>query len=188
MLTLALVGLSAVASFAQGTIQFLNSGLSPVLLRPTIGGTPAPAPLGTVMGVFWGTSADALSLQTPTTAIATTPGVFSGGTAYGLPGTAPGQTVFLKLAGWYNANGATPAEARQGTATPGITHYGEGRVVQTTALGPTTGPGTVVWQGAAGTNPNRVNAFVIEVVPEPSVVALGALGLGALLLIRRRKA
>jgi MYXO-CTERM domain-containing protein len=189
LLTLALAGLSAVATYAQGTIQFLNSGLSPVKYEsaPGVAAVNTPINIGAVVGVFWGATADSLTLQTPTAKINTTAGVFNGGAVYGLTGSQPGQTVFLKFAGWVNLGGTTP-DTITGRNDPGITHYGETTVVQTIALAPTAGPGLVVWEGAAGTNPNRANAFTIQIVPEPSVVALGALGLGALLLIRRRKA
>jgi hypothetical protein len=192
MLTLALVGLSAAATYAQGTIQFLNSGLSPVKYQEAPGGpiVNAPMGLGIVIGVFWGTSASALQLQQPTTTIGTGPtpaaGVFNGGAVYTLPGAPVGSTVSLKIAGWVNLGGTTPTDV-SGRLDPRITHYGESAVVTTTALAPESGPGTVVWQGATGVNANRAKPFVIELVPEPSVMALGALGLGALLL-RRRKA
>ena len=188
ILTLALVGASAAATFAQGTIQFLNSGLSPVKYQVIPGAASVNAPTGTRIGVFWGTTREGLALQTPTTAVGTTLGVFSGGSAYPLPNTNPGETVFLKFEGWLNLGGTTPETIPGGMLSAGITHWGGTDTVQTTVLGPSTGPGTVVWQGANGTNPNRVKAFVVApVVPEPSVIALGALGLGALLL-RRRKA
>jgi hypothetical protein len=189
MLTLALVGLSAAATYAQGTIQFLNSGLSPVKYQAAPGAAieNVPINIGAVVGVYWGRTADNLTLQTPTAKVNTTAGVFNGGAVYGLTGTAQGETVFLKIAGWVNLGGITPDTITGGKNSPGITHYGESGVVQTLALAPTAGPGLVVWQGATGTNPNRAKPFTIELVPEPSVMALGALGLGALLL-RRRKA
>jgi hypothetical protein len=190
LLTLALVGLAAVASHAQGTIQFANSGASPIKYQDVIGGPSVNAPDGCVIGVFWGTDAGTLTLQTPTTTTFTSAGVsglYSGGAAYALTGTQPGQTVFLKIAGWLTKGGTTPA-AITGSTDARITHYGESSVIQTLGLAPTTGPGIVVIQGPAGVNVNRVKPFVIApVVPEPSVLALGALGLGALLL-RRRKA
>lgn len=195
MLTLALVGMTAVASHAQGTIQFSNTGASAVKYQDTIGGPVVNAPDGCVIGIFWGATADALTLQTPTTVTTTSSGVsglYNGGAVYSLTGSQPGQFITFKIAGWLNKGGATPAVI-DGSTDSRITHYGESAVVTMTAassgtgLGPTAGPGVVVIQGATGTNPNRVKAFIIAPVPEPSVIALGALGLGALLL-RRRKA
>jgi hypothetical protein len=59
-------------------------------------------------------------------------------------------------------------------------------------LAPTAGPGAVIWQTATGTNPNRFRPLVVHAdlsqpcIPEPSTLALAALG-GLLLLFFRRK-
>jgi len=186
ILTLALVGLSAAATYAQGTIQFANSTLSKVKYVDTVGAAAVDAPVGCVYGVFWGATADSLH-QEGNGVVSTVAGVFSGGTAFPLVGSNPGETVSLKIAGWLNKGGQTPLVAPTDKMT-GLSHFGESQVVTTGVLGPSTGPGTVIWQGPTGTNPNRAKPFEIApVVPEPSVIALGALGLGALLL-RRRKA
>ncbi len=186
LLTLALVGFSAAATYAQGTIQFLNSALSKLKYVDAPGAAAVDSPVGTVVGVFYGASPSALTLA-ETTVRTTAAGLWSGGTVFALPGTNPGETVSLKIAAWYTKGGTTPERAALGKDSAGISHYGESAVVTTTALGPTAGPGTVVFQGATGTNPNRAKPFEVVLVPEPSVMALGALGLGALLL-RRRKA
>ena len=87
MLFLLVIAFEAIAStvHAQGTIQFLNSGLNAIQIRGVIGAPPTPAPIGTVVGVFWGTSREDLHLQLPTAVITTTPGVFNGGAVYPLP-------------------------------------------------------------------------------------------------------
>lgn len=194
LLTLVLVAFSAAATHAQGTIQFLNSALSKIKYKDTEASAAVDAPAGIVVGVFWGATRESLALNNGDTTTVSSAGLFSGGTVYALKGATaaedsqPGQQVFLKIAGWLNKGGTTPSKATAGAATPGLTHYGESAIVQTTALGPTAGPGTVVFQGATGVNANRAKPFeVAPIVPEPSVMALGALGLGALLL-RRRKA
>lgn len=188
LLTMALVTLTAVATYAQGSIQMLNSPTQKLKYEDTTGAALVDAPLGTVVGIFYGQSADNLTLARPTATITTTAGNFNGGAVYLLPGTTPVTgTVVFKIAAWFNKGGTTPSEALAGVASPGITHYGESATVTSLALGPTAGPGTVLFQSATGTNPNRIKAFTLSPVPEPSVVALGALGLGALLL-RRRKA
>lgn len=192
LLTMVLVAFSA-ATYAQGTIQFLNSSLSRLKYKDTDSSTAVDAPSGIVVGVFWGATADSLQLNNGDTAVVSGAGLFTGASVYQLKGatpaqdSAPGQTVFLKIGAWLVKGGTTPAKAALGRETPGLTHYGESGVVQTTVLGPTAGPGTVVFQSATGGNANRARAFEIVPVPEPSVMALGALGLGALLL-RRRKA
>jgi len=180
LLTMALVGLSAAATYAQGTISFLNSALSKVKYE-SAPGTIVDAPTGTKIGAFWGTGDIAGkgngTLATPTAAIGGTAGVWSGGAVYALAGTQEGQRVNLKIAGWDGASGDNFASSG---------HYGESAVVNV-LLGPTAGPGTVVWQSSSATATDRAKPFTIAIVPEPSVMALGALGLGALLL-RRRKA
>jgi hypothetical protein len=174
---------------AQGTVQFFNSALSKVKYQDTPSSPIVDAPPGIVVGLFWGRSPDTLALQTPTYTIVN-PGLFGTSTTTGvfpLPGTSPGETVFLKVAGWYNKGGVTPL-AIDGRQHPGITHYGESEVVQSTTLGPTAGPGTVIWQGPTGSSLNRARPFVVAVVPEPSTFALLALGLGAVVLRRFRRA
>jgi hypothetical protein len=181
LLTLTLVTLS-VAAYAQGTINFGNTIASKVQYQASPGGPiaemPATAPV--VFGVFWGTTADGLQVDSRL-GVPTAAGVFSGGAIFGLPGTQPGDVVFMKIAGWDAANGINFDASKRG---PG--HYGETDVRQVT-LAATAGPGQVIFQGSTGTNPNRFKAFTIfAVVPEPSVIALGTLGLGALLLRRRK--
>jgi hypothetical protein len=192
LLTLALVGLSAAATYAQGTISFLNSALSRLQYQEAVGGPiTTTLPAGTHVGAYWGTDAagqaavvgmgrGTLAGQTSLTAAG---GIWPaagspGGAVYPVLGSTEGQRVWLKIAAWIGGDAQAP--------TGNLTHYGESTVVSV-VLGPTAGPGTVVWQGATGAATDRAKPFVVAPIPEPSVIALGALGLGALLL-RRRKA
>jgi hypothetical protein len=102
---------------------------------------------------------------------------------YLLEGTQPGQVVFAQVRAWETRFGADWAAAK---STPGA-YYGETDVRQLEPLGPTSGPATVIWQGSTSTSPNRFFAMQIGIVPEPSTIALAVLGLGSLLLFRRRK-
>ncbi len=165
-LTLGWVGLSVAATRAQGTIQFRNSPLSKIEFCDTIGAPLVDAPVGTVVGVFWGRSPDVLTLVEDTATI-TTAGLFNKGSAYPLPGSDPGEAVFFKIAAWYTEGGITPTLARQGARSPGITHYGESSVVVTAPLGSPAGSGTAVFQSSTGTNPNRAKPFALCSVPEP---------------------
>lgn len=174
---------AAVSVHAQGTIQFLNTALSKIKYQQNANSAAVDCPIGAVVGVFYGATPDSLTLATPTARV-TSAGLFSGGTVYVLPGTNPGESVFLKIGGWYNAVGPTPDLAPHGPMSLGITHWGESGIVQTTALGPTAGPGTVIFQGLTGTSPNRARPFCL-CVPEPSTWAVLGLGLGTLLLRRR---
>jgi len=190
LLTVALVVLSAAVTFAQGTIQFLNSPLSRLQYEAVPGEPIVNAPLGAHIGAFWGTHAAGASpivgmgrgtIAGPT-ATSSVMGLWnydnSGAATYPVAGTQEGQRVWLKIAAWYNGDAQSPTGA--------ITHYGESAVVSV-VLGPTAGPGTVVWQASTGTSPDRAKPFVIvALVPEPSVIALGVVGLGALLMRRRK--
>jgi hypothetical protein len=191
LLTLALVGFSAAATYAQGTIQFLNSSLSRLMYQEVPGGPiTTTLPAGTHVGAFWGTDAGGAAalvgagrgtIAGPTSLTAAN-GLWPatgapGGAVYQVAGSTEGQRVWLKIAAWVGGDAQAPT---------GWSHYGESTVVSV-VLGPTAGPGTVVWQGGGGTATDRAKPFVVT-VPEPSVIALGALGLGALLLVRRRKA
>jgi hypothetical protein len=189
-LTLAIVAIAA-ATQAQGTIQFLNSALSRLQYWEVVGGPISTAvPAGTHVGAYWGADAAGAAaivgmgrgtLAGPTSLTAAGglwPAAGSpGGAVYPVAGTQEGQRVWLKIAAWVGGDAQSPMG--------NLIFYGESAVVSV-VLGPTAGPGTVVWQSAAGTATDRAKPFIIGGVPEPSVWVLGAVGIGALLLRRRR--
>jgi len=171
ILTLGLIGITTFA-YAQGTIAFGNNALT----RTMIGGDGAAirgntSADGVIFGAFYGPAGsgpEALVQAPGLASIGSTSGVMiNAPSVFALPGTEPGQIVSLQIRGW-NDRG----------------WYGETKVAQVT-LGPTAGPGTVIWQTSSATNPNRFNPLVVF-VPEPSALALGALA-GAFLLFRVRK-
>jgi PEP-CTERM motif len=104
-----------------------------------------------------------------------TAGLFSAGTI-SVPGQA-GNTVAITIEVWDKTTGATYAAA---SSTPGG-HYLPAQTVSITLGGAGTPPAT----------PAALTGFVggklIPVVPEPSTIALAALGLGGLAFISRRK-
>jgi len=174
LFTLALIAITSSASFAQGIIALGNSALTRIQIRD--GATPrnVTSADGVKISVFFGpagASADALQpvLGTDGIAVGTTAGVLvgTGLGAFALPGTEGGQTVSLQI---------------RATASNGM--YGETKVAQVT-LTSAPSSGAVIWQTASGTVASRFTPLVI--VPEPSTIALGVLGLGSLLLFRRRK-
>jgi len=185
ILTLALVASTALVH-GQGSIAFLNP---PTVLFKTQGTTVnVPTDVNSTLsyGIFIGSSAASLSDQAAgalAVGSATAAGRMAGVPAvYLLTGTEPGQVVFAQVRAWDNAFGSDWRTAK----TQGR-FYGETDIRQLEALGPASGPGTVIWQGATGVSANRFFAMQIAPVPEPSVIALGVLGLGSLLLFRRRK-
>lgn len=123
---------------------------------------------GFTIGVWYGSSADSLQQALGVARIGGTEGVMVGATSvFALPGTEAGQTVALQIRAWDHLGRSAQTYVRQVT------------------LGPTAGPGTVIWQTASGTNPNRFTPLCF-CIPEPSTIALGAL-FGAFLLFRIRK-
>ena len=185
-LTLTLLAMAAV-SYGQGTIQFLNGALT--RHQPETGATRvnAPVDIPLVYGIFVGATADSLSLI-PNLPLATpsltTPGVMAGvGALYAITGFDTGSRPFAQVRAWDVSFGNN----WQAAMTQGR-FYGQTDVRQIDALGLPGGPATVIWQGATGTIATRFNPIIIHPVPEPSTIALGVLGLGSLLLFRRRQA
>ena len=185
LLTLALVT-SAALVHGQGSIAFLNP---PTVLFKTAGTTvnvPIDVNATLSYGVFIGATAASLSDQAAgplATGSPTAAGRMAGVPAvYLLDGTQPGQIVFAQVRAWDNAFGNDWRAAKAGGR-----FYGETDIRQLEALGPASGPGTVIWQGATGTSANRFFAMTIAPVPEPATIALAVLGLGSVLLFRRRK-
>jgi len=188
LLAIAFVAMATVASYAQGTIAFGNSVGTAIKISGTGTAThnmtaAEQAQFNIVIGVYYGAAGAATLTQVApgTGVIGTTAGVIStilGNNVkdlYSIPGTsADGGTVAsLQIRAW---NAATGEQYAVNTRPIDV------------VLGPAAGPAQVIWQGATGTNPNRFIPLIIDVVPEPSTIALGVLGLGSLLLFRRRQA
>jgi len=180
LLTLALAA-AVTAAYAQGTVQFVNSALTRVT-QQGIGNVPTTAAFN--YGLFWGTSQTGpFTLVQPLgTSSTATAGLIGGGAGavYAVTGSTEGQSVWLQVKGWDASFGNDWLAA----STGGL-WFGQTDVRQVT-LGPTAGPGTVIWQTASGTNPNRFNPLVLLPVPEPSTLALAGLGAAALMIFRRR--
>lgn len=135
-----LIALSLTTGHAAGTITFGGGRFK------WYQGTPQP----TVFGVFWGTNQYELTLVEPLgTGAAVSSGIISAPSVYSIPGTEAGQVVYLRIRGWPASFGINWMQARQQFAG-----YGETTVLQVT-LGNEAGPGTVIWQSAAGTDTDR---------------------------------
>jgi len=185
LLTLALIVVTTV-TYAQGTIQMANTSGTRFLVngvRPLSVSAGGPAAGTYVFGVFAGTSADALS-QVPLGELGrntVTGGLISSSNpqAHAVPGFGPfsqSQTkVFIQIRGW-EASFADDWRAAQASGL-----FGES-AVRSFELGAPSGPGAVIWGSDTLTQFQAIN-----LVPEPSSIALAVLGLGSLLLFRRRK-
>jgi len=177
----------AIAAFGQGQLVMNNGSTSRLWADRNNDGTtngPAdtllPAGLNSQVAVYGltGTGVGEGSLVLQSTAITNlfAPGTFAGGTrTIGIP--AGPATVQIRA--W---TGAFPSyEAALIAAAGGDPSVLTGRSnpFNITLTLPPTPPNTII---AAGLAP-----FVVSPVPEPSSIALGLLGLGAIVLFRRRK-
>lgn len=176
-----LVGASS--ALAQGTVTFVNAGSFPTTADRLVylGGSASdrsnPA-IGTNYAVqlYYGDSAT--SLQPHTAAFnrirgtgTTSPGTWSGGATRTLTGYTAGMTATMVIRAWDTGP--------NGTAT-----------WDTAAIRGQSDPFTyTVPQPGSPANQflmDNLRAFTV-IVPEPSVIGLGVIGVGALLLLRRRK-
>jgi hypothetical protein len=166
---------TATAAFAQGTITFINNAST--LVQFQAGGN---VPVGYNVGLWWGTegSPEASLSMIASSTISPVPGRFSAGQVTTPVATAGGAMATFQVRAWEN-----------GFATYDAAYNGGGNVgfsaVWTQATGgssPTDPAKAIVPPTGGFTGINNV-----AVVPEPSTIALGLLGLGALAFFRRRK-
>jgi hypothetical protein len=171
LLTVALVAMSTVASFAQGSINPINTALTRVRIDNGDGvyastDIAAKASDGVVVGIFWGAAGGAADILAGEMRIGTTDGVLTGAPA---------------ILGLQNAGDVgTIVSLEMRVISGGIGRTG----VKQVTLAPAAGPGTIIWGSTA--TASRFSPLLVT-VPEPSTIALGVLGLGSLLLFRRRK-
>jgi len=178
ILLLAASMMIAVGAYAQGTVNFATAATGVnAPARDTTGGAPGALATGAAYSAMLyvgpaGTAASALTTNGVSGGVASfgtagLAGYVTGGTRT-ITGFAGGTTVTLQVRAWATGTGNSWETAST---------RGESVTVQATL--------------ASGVNqpPNLVGlqAFSINPVPEPSSIALGLLGLGALALIRRRK-
>ncbi len=186
LLTCALAAF-AVGAYAQGTVNFAN-GSGTLLLT-----TNTPTGIGNITGVglytvgIYAGPQGALEGDLVLVGATTTNGPVAGringnpsGGSFVMPGFASGTRITFQIRAWQTAFGSTYEAASAGL-----------RGVST--LGTTTpGGGLVAAGGLFGTVPavngdQPVLGFALTGVPEPSSIALGLLGLGAIAMFRRKK-
>jgi len=194
MKKLLIVGLLIMASasaFAQGTVNFNNNGLvNPPLPdnlaifygNPSAGGHRLTLGDGTyVAQLYFGAPGSMESALTPVASPAanfrasttTLPGTWSGGTRT-LTGFAAGAAVVLQVRVWNTADGSDYGTA---FAKNNGLYTGKSPIFNYTVPNPGDPASAYLMANFTG--------FTVA-VPEPSVIVLGILGAGALLLRRRK--
>jgi len=182
LLVCTVAGMAVVGAYAQGTVNFANfgSGAAGSVNAPVTNAMASPSVRadgpGFMAQLYVGPAGTAAALLT-TNGVSGTPQPFQTGAQAGyffggsrsIAGFAQGTTVTLQVRAW-----ATSAGSSWETAPLG---RGQSGTIQT------------VLSGGIATPPNMVGlqSFDIIGVPEPSSIALGLLGLGAIALFRRRK-
>jgi len=183
LLALTSVVLASSAAFADGSVNFNNKDLTPAPLVTDASGANLVGTNYKAQLYFGAANATESSLTAVASAaksfrVATTtlPGTWSGGTAT-IAGFSAGDKVTLQVRVWDSTFGADFATA---SAAVGA-QYGKSALFTYTIPAPTDPPAALLMTG--------LTAFQLKLntpnVPEPSTLALGALGLGALLLRRR---
>jgi hypothetical protein len=179
-----LVLLAGVSSaLAQGTVTFVNSGSFPTVADRLVylGADPAdrtqPA-VGTnyMVQLYYGADAGSLAAHTAApnrirNVGTTTPGTWSGGGTRTLTGYSAGAVVTMQIRAWDSGPNGT---FDWNTATI----KGQSSIFTYTVPAPGSPAPQYLMDG--------LRAFAI-VVPEPSIIGLGVIGIGALVLLRRRK-
>lgn len=192
LLTFAISALAVCASFAQGTVNFnntattFNDGVDRFVYN--VGGQTRLTGQNYAAALYFGTAADSITslavLNATDTSLTaargtfraattTLPGTWSGGGSRTLLGAGPGTLVFMQVRVWDHTLFASYDAAKAGGGIYGQSDTFEYRI----STSPTPPPSDLV----------MANLRRFELVPEPSVIALGVLGLGSLLLFRRRK-
>lgn len=173
--------------YAQGTVNFSNIGGGGV----TNSLTGARVIVGATFMVQLYYSPDSANapadnLLMPLSGVATIgpiAGIYSGG-ARTAPVTPPGANAWFQVRAWEAAFGTSYEAAVASQAIGGrLALVGKSNTFKVNTSDPTLVPA----EAAANLIAAGLQGFVVNPVPEPSVIGLGLLGAGALLLLRRRK-
>jgi hypothetical protein len=187
LLLIALVVVAGATVHAQGLFTYNNNLATRITNGP---GSPAPGTpaAGVTVAVYYSgntnlvTAQDRSGLQINLGAVTNTTanGSIIGGER-SVPGLPEGSEVAFQLRAWTGAF-ATYEDAFAAALGNSSILVGESRVFMVVDLG---GPGGTPTPAIFGVN--RLNSFTVQPIPEPSSIALGLLGLGAIALFRRRK-
>lgn len=185
LLVLALTLVTGISVYAQGRFAWSTVTVSTpsLLISTNMGGVTGLAGGGAgayYYAIFTGAAASSISPSLMPTFMATNHGTLAGRFASGTISGAAAATPF-QVRGWSSSLGADWAQVApvwmQALGFFGTSALG----TVTPTVAPT--PAPTIW----GTGAGQVTGFEMVFVPEPSTIALGALGLVGLFFIRRRK-
>lgn len=198
LVTLAITGI-AVGAFAQGTIQFQNTGGAgkEKFIYNVDASNPTSAALGGVrakvegaysaqlfVGAAGASEADLKAIDASLTTFKSgaTAGLLNGNSKLAVQGMLGGVKVTLQLRVW-DSSVASWAEVIR-TANDGKARGKSNLVLNYELAGVDADNAPHI--GSLNLANFGLSSFGLYIVPEPSVIALGALGLGALVLRRRK--
>jgi hypothetical protein len=175
--------LITVSTYAQGVVNFANNAATAI---SDVDGTLVNAADGIRVALYWAPLSDPNNFTQigADASVAVAPpvaGTFSAGSRTTGNATAPGGVARFQVRAWELAYGSTFEAASSAPAMGGRrAKVGTSNTLEMPTGNPPLTP-------AASLPPNGLQPFQLAIVPEPSVVALGIMGVGALLLLRRRK-
>lgn len=195
LLTTSMVVLAGASLLAQGTVNFGNVGApisNGVSLAVLPSGTQFRAALYYLptnnypQAPTWlDFESQAARILLPNATTFSLAGAFTAGTRTTPDTTAPGGDAWFQVRAWETAYGTSYEQARD-SGRPAL--IGTSGVVKVrTGIPPNVAPGSLVAVSTSLPGYGGLKGFYVYPVPEPSLLGLGVLGIGALLLLRRRK-
>jgi hypothetical protein len=177
---IAMAGLTA-SVFGQGQVTMANNASTLVRLLDPVNGTPVP--IGSmVFQLHAGVDAGSLVPLAPTGGVnAGAAGRLANtivNVSSAIPEIAPGAVGTFQIWAW-SSGFASYADALLGD--PNTTYAGKSAIFTSVISG--SGPPAPTPVSLAG----KYAGFAVQPVPEPSTIALGILGAGSLLFLRRKK-
>lgn len=176
------ITLAASAAYGQGTVNLSNNVGAKIFPIFAPDGTTILSGANYSIGVYKAGTTDLLGTGIVN---ASATGRFNAGTGAAIPGVAAGAKASLVVRAWDNRTGASwdtatikGESAAFSTGTLGGDPDGDGPLLPITPIG-------MVVEGVGGFTSFSLSGGT-TVIPEPTTIALGAIGAAAL-LIRRRK-
>jgi hypothetical protein len=180
IIAIAVMLVAGLSARAQGTIDFANTSTS--LVSTNTGGSLKTTSSGGnfQVALYWGvqgSTEDQLVQIGAAGAISPVSGRFNAGTRTTGNATAPGATATFQVRAWSGGYATYEDAFNSGLASV----YAGKSLLWDNATGGAGSP------ASAPASFSGFQGFTVAPVPEPSTIALGVLGAGSLLFIRRKK-